>query len=282
MTESHAIAEQEYYERFAASLSDAELLERLQPGSDEMLRFRPLLAEIPSDTSTLLDVGCGPGVLLATLRRERPAIRAVGLERSQGLAEAGRRLFDVEIVPGSVAHLPFEDRAFDAVVACEVIEHLPYGVYEPAIAEFQRVAGRRIIVSVPFREQRDGVVCPYCNCRFDVNFHMRGFDEGALRGLLPDFDLLRMVPICTSRTVFSGVACTFRRVSYTWGVQPAFPRHALCPQCGYHSAEARNPPAPIDRQAGWLRRWKTAIRARIPKRLQIRWMIAVYQRRRPA
>jgi ubiquinone/menaquinone biosynthesis C-methylase UbiE len=274
----HGIAEQEYYERFAASLSDDELRQRLQAGSDEMLRFDPLLGAIPPEIGSLLDVGCGPGVLLATLRRERPELRAVGLERSRGLAEAGRRLFGVEIVPGSIDRLPFEDRAFDALVACELLEHLPYGVYEPALAEMQRVARRMVFVSVPYRERRDGVVCPYCNCRFDVNFHMRHFDKPTLRGLLTDFELVRMMPICVSRTVLSGLAHSLQRACYTWGRQAAFPRHALCPQCGYHLAEGGAAPA-AGVQAGKHRSsWRQAIRARLPKTLQIRWMIAIYRR----
>lgn len=70
----------------------------------------------------LLDIGCGPGVFLAT--KARHVRRVVGLDPSSTmLHEAERRLADriasgtALLVAGSAAHLPFGDGEFSAVTA---------------------------------------------------------------------------------------------------------------------------------------------------------------------
>jgi ubiquinone/menaquinone biosynthesis C-methylase UbiE len=269
--------EQEYYEHFAASMDDAEVERRLARGSAEMRRFDPLLAEIPQGIASLLDVGCGPGILLATLRRERPALRAVGVERSAGLGSTGRRLFGVEILRGSIEQLPFSDRSFDAVVASEVIEHLPYGVYERGLAELQRVARQIVVITVPFRERRESARCPYCGCHFDPNFHMRRYDEASLAGLLDQFPLLRTVPICVKVSVLSGAAAAIGRWKRALSRTGFFPPCGICPQCGFF-LKAPDCPQQHPGTRRW-EQWKQALRRRLPQTSRVRWMLAIYQRR---
>ncbi len=83
-------------------------------GVAEMLDLRP--------DDELLDIGCGPGVFLAT--RARHVRRVVGLDASPlMLREAERRLADrlaagtAMLVTGSAAELPFADGEFTAVTA---------------------------------------------------------------------------------------------------------------------------------------------------------------------
>ena len=85
--------------------------------------------------------------------------------------------------------LPFEGRSYDVITACEVIEHLGYGVYERALAEMERVARNAIIITVPFGWKRDFVRCPYCGCSFHPSFHMRDFDARQLRAVFKGFEL---------------------------------------------------------------------------------------------
>lgn len=52
---------------------------------------------------------------------------------------------------GSVTDIPFDDKQFDLVVCCEVLEHLPFNDFLPALKEIRRVAYRKVILSLPDR-----------------------------------------------------------------------------------------------------------------------------------
>jgi ubiquinone/menaquinone biosynthesis C-methylase UbiE len=90
--------------------------------------------DLPGDES-LLDVGCGPGLFLAHLRRAGHRGRLVGLDQSPGMiAEAG------DGVVGDAQALPFADGAFHAVSARHMLYHVPD--IPRALREIARVAGR--------------------------------------------------------------------------------------------------------------------------------------------
>jgi ubiquinone/menaquinone biosynthesis C-methylase UbiE len=81
----------------------------------------------------LLDIGCGPGVMLRHLADTRPGDFALtGLDQSHAMVElARRRLADVagvELVHGDAGAMPFPDASFDVVLAMGVLEytHLPH------------------------------------------------------------------------------------------------------------------------------------------------------------
>lgn len=55
----------------------------------------------------------------------------------------------VDRVLGDVTALPFEDRTFDAVIALDLLEHVPAQSRAKALEELARVAGRLAIVGCP-------------------------------------------------------------------------------------------------------------------------------------
>lgn len=48
-----------------------------------------------------------------------------------------------------VRNLPFEDNEFDAVVAFEVLEHIPFLDFRNALKEIRRVSRQYVIISIP-------------------------------------------------------------------------------------------------------------------------------------
>ncbi|MEV6977642.1 methyltransferase domain-containing protein [Kitasatospora sp. NPDC093806] len=112
---------------------------------------RPAMVALAGEVAgrRILDAGCGSGALAAALG-ERGAV-VTGVDASAGmLALARRRLgVDVDLRVADLADpLPFEDGAFDDVVASLVLHYLED--WGPTLAELRRVLrpGGRLIASV--------------------------------------------------------------------------------------------------------------------------------------
>ncbi|MEV0581343.1 class I SAM-dependent methyltransferase [Nonomuraea sp. NPDC050310] len=112
---------------------------------------RPAMLELAGDVAgrRILDAGCGSGPLFAALR-DRGAIVS-GVDASAGMLEMARRRLgddaDLRVVD-LAGPLPFEDGAFDDVVASLVLHYLED--WGPTLAEMRRVLrpGGRLLVSV--------------------------------------------------------------------------------------------------------------------------------------
>ncbi len=52
-------------------------------------------------------------------------------------------------VVGEVAGLPFRNDSFDAIICCQVLEHIPYDKLTVSLSEMQRVARKRVVLSLP-------------------------------------------------------------------------------------------------------------------------------------
>lgn len=119
-----------------------------------MANFEATLAELFAMTQpkSLLDVGCGEGVLIHEWAKQIAPARVVGLDLEEASIQAGwaqRQADNLEyrIMDVSQKGLPFADGEFEVSTAIEVLEHVP----DPAdtVAEMARVASKWLLVSVP-------------------------------------------------------------------------------------------------------------------------------------
>jgi ubiquinone/menaquinone biosynthesis C-methylase UbiE len=121
-----------------------------------MAGFEGALAELfaRADPRSLLDVGCGEGILThrwaMELAHPPPTRRVVGIDLEDPVLEAEwreRQAPNLEYRVMKAENLPFGDGEFDVAAAIEVLEHVP----DPGhtVAEMARVAERHLLVSVP-------------------------------------------------------------------------------------------------------------------------------------
>ena len=100
--------------------------------------------------SSVLDVGCGEGVLTARWAEQLGTGRVVGIDLEDPKL---RREWTLRPRPNLEFHamagqsLPFGDGEFELAAATEVLEHVPDP--ERTLCEMARVASRHLLVSVP-------------------------------------------------------------------------------------------------------------------------------------
>jgi len=99
---------------------------------------------------SLLDVGCGEGVLTLHWAEHLGTGRVIGIDLQDPKLEsewAARARPNLEFSAMSADQLPFADGEFDLAAAIEVLEHVPDP--ERVLAEMTRVAAGHLLVSVP-------------------------------------------------------------------------------------------------------------------------------------
>ncbi len=87
---------------------------------------RQLLCSLLPPFRRILDVGCGGGLELEALRICNQNTFAVGLDMSFDVLLRARKQTSCFFVCGSATSLPFKNQAFDAVICCDVLEHIKY------------------------------------------------------------------------------------------------------------------------------------------------------------
>ena len=99
---------------------------------------------------SILDVGCGEGVLTCQWADRLDGGRIVGIDLDDAKLKAEwetRRRENLEYRVEEATSLSFDDGEFDVATAIEVLEHVPEP--EATLSEMARVAERYLLVSVP-------------------------------------------------------------------------------------------------------------------------------------
>ncbi|MFD9303783.1 class I SAM-dependent methyltransferase [Streptomyces sp. NPDC060048] len=98
-----------------------------------------VLGLLPTTTGTLLDLGCGTGIVTTRIAAARPALRVLGADASHGMAAMARSR-GVPVVHASGTRLPIRTGALDAVSAVWLLHLLRApGVAAAVVAEAGRV-----------------------------------------------------------------------------------------------------------------------------------------------
>lgn len=265
--------EQQYYEASAFWANGAVA----DPAN--LARIDATVGLIPPGVQSLVDVGCGNGVFLNELLRRGGIDRLLGVDRSE---EALKYVRTVSM-SGDICSINLPDRSFDCVACLQVLEHLPVGIYERACGELARVAAKHIIVSVPHQErlEQNVTTCPGCRTVFNVDLHLRSYDDVSIASLFSrfGFTLVSAIdPYPRRKYCGSELLRKFVRLFRTPRRDNTF-RSPICPVCGLQNLQYALPQTRNVRTATLPQRVRTVL-TRIGPEVVERgyWVVACYER----
>lgn len=150
----------------------------------------------PTESMSVLEVGCGDGQVVAELAHRGLGPELVGAEISHTAAKlAAQRteISSVEVFDGR--QLPFASGSFGLVLATHVLEH----VHTPLelLAEIARVAAALVIVEVPL-ERNLAARRPRARALSARVGHVQRFDRRQVRELLTAAELVRVAELSDS------------------------------------------------------------------------------------
>ncbi len=188
-----------------------------------------LLAALPTDAETILDVGSGPGYVN---RRFPPDYAVLAMDIDEEILKDNVR----QTCVGDIMAIPLPDRSVDMSMACDTLEHLTDDVLSMGVAEMERVSRKYLYLQVPFREDplMAMACCSQCGHVWHVNHHKRFFHQESLLSLVSD----EWIPILINYTG----DVSYRRTGameaelarqLDWNVYCV--ENAVCPVCGGQS-----------------------------------------------
>lgn len=248
---------QQYYEQ-------ANVWQRHNPSDLEWSRVLETIKMIPAEVKSVIDVGCGDGLLTNQLLDQYEKVLGVDVSN-----EALKHVKAEKIVAG-MDLLPLPDQSFDLGICAEVIEHLPNPIFKESLLELQRVSKKYILITVPNDEfLRDRFVkCPLCFCTYHRYRHLHSFKLEGLINLLPLFEYVnhRYLGGLTVRpyrwdTIFR------QNLGNHWHVSDT----CVCPQCGYTGS------GPLRR--GLISYFLSVLRKLLPKKRKPHWVAVLYRRK---
>jgi SAM-dependent methyltransferase len=235
--------------RTYASLSDG-----------ERSRVDAIVELMPTDAATVLEVGCGDGVVSNHLADRGIDVTGADISAPALLHVRGKTVL------ASSDSLPFDDAAFDCIIAADLLEHLPAGVFENTLAELARVSAKYLIINSPHRE--DLVLaqtrCGRCKSTFHASRHVRSVDETAIAMWFPEFSTRSLRATGETWEYRSRrLQRTAQLLGNVW-----YRDEAVCPTCGY-SVDPPQPNPVIRGANGLCQRLLRRVRSGRPSELVV-------------
>lgn len=168
-----------------------------------------ILSKLKQINLDILEIGFGDGFLANLLSNRGNNITGIDISYTRAQI-ASKKVPKANFVIGYAESLTFITNAFDYVICVETLEHIPK--YEKTIREVYAVLkpGGIFLITVPYKDLKIEIKCPYCLKKFHPYGHINFFDRNKLNSVLEnnDFEVLNS-SIFGSRIVYNKVSCAF-------------------------------------------------------------------------
>jgi hypothetical protein len=168
-----------------ASTDNEDYLRDYRSTPAERARVADLMRLLPAGLATAIDIGARDGFISKAVAQHVASVTALDLQ-CPVVTHSG-----VTCVEGDATALQFAAGSFDIVVCAEVIEHIPSPALEAACQELGRVAGKYVLIGVPYKQDiRDAQsTCYSCGGVNPPWAHVNTFDEARLAQLFPSLKI---------------------------------------------------------------------------------------------
>lgn len=165
------------YENF--SWENSNLGEKLQG------KIRKIIEIIPEEVQTIIDIGCGNGVITNELGKKYDV---TGVDRSVNAL----KYVKTKTILSSSDKIDIPDQSFDMVFSSELLEHLDDESFQNTILEMKRINRKFIFITVPNNEtlEKDFIKCPNCGWIYNRSYHLRSFSLEKLAGFFPEYKII--------------------------------------------------------------------------------------------
>jgi len=126
--------------------------DRIGESSGDMEEIAELVAAT-CGFGSVLDVGCGEGVLVSRLLGR--GIDAFGYDVSTVVLKRAGQYWPERFFHGSALSMPFAEDQFDTVVSTDCLEHLAPADIPKALREMRRVAAKYVFLQIATTQDRD-------------------------------------------------------------------------------------------------------------------------------
>ena len=195
-------------------------------------KISKIIEFIPEDVVTILDVGCGNGVITNELGKK---FNVTGVDRSDNAL----KYVQTKKIKSVSDNIPMNDGTFDMVFSSELLEHLEEFTFKKTIEEFKRLSRKYIFITVPNNENPDKIAikCPQCSYTYNRPNHLKSFDLSDFKVLFPDYIIINSIEYGMKVRYYNRSILKVKKklspssswVPYYW--IPEDNRNTICPKC---------------------------------------------------